>query len=164
MRAPHRCACAPSQAKQNSKLTEDAAYERTFGEYNEKKKTYGFTVDHLAYLNAFPLVAYAIGVIIFSQIGERFGRKAVFYSMNCICIIGVAICYAGRTYAWALAGRMIINLHVGAEAWLVPMWLAEIVPAAVRGSSKSNAVETPAYYQLSRPHLHLPTHCTYVPP
>ncbi|KAK6844384.1 general substrate transporter [Apiospora arundinis] len=110
------------------------AYERIFGEYNEKTKKYGFTVDHLAYLNAFPLVAYAVGVIIFSQVGERFGRRAVFYSMNCICIIGVAICYAGRNYAWALAGRMIINLHVGAEAWLVPMWLAEIVPAAVRGS------------------------------
>ncbi|KAK8112358.1 aldehyde dehydrogenase [Apiospora kogelbergensis] len=121
------------------------AYERTFGEYNEKKKTYGFTVDHLAYLNAFPLVAYAIGVIIFSQIGERFGRKAVFYSMNCICIIGVAICYAGRTYAWALAGRMIINLHVGAEAWLVPMWLAEIVPAAVRGSNFDTVVAIYAF-------------------
>ncbi|KAK7919940.1 general substrate transporter [Apiospora marii] len=110
------------------------AYERIFGEYNAKTKKYEFTVDHLAYLNAFPLVAYAFGVIVFSQIGERFGRRAVFYSMNCICIIGVAICYAGRSYAWALTGRIIINLHVGAEAWLVPMWLAEIVPAAVRGS------------------------------
>ncbi|KAK7978745.1 aldehyde dehydrogenase [Apiospora saccharicola] len=107
---------------------------RIFGEYNAKTKKSGFTVDHLAYLNAFPLVAYAVGVIAFSQIGERFGRKAVFYSMNCICIIGVAICYVGRSYAWALTGRIIINLHVGAEAWLVPMWLAEIVPAAVRGS------------------------------
>lgn len=72
--------------------------------------------------------------------GERFGRRVVFYGMNCICISGVAICYAGTSYAAALLGRMIINLHIGAEAWLIPMWIAEMVPAAVRGSSKSSSL------------------------
>ncbi|KAH7324253.1 general substrate transporter [Stachybotrys elegans] len=110
------------------------AYERAFGQYDEKTERFGFTVARLAYLNSFPLITYAIGVIAAGQIGERWGRRVVFYGMNCICTIGVGICYAARSYETALVGRMIINLHVGAEAWLVPMWLAEIVPAAVRGS------------------------------
>ena len=60
--------------------------------------------------------------------------------MNSICLVGIALCYAGRTYAVALVGRMIVYGHVGAEAWLVVMWLAEILPAAIRGSSMSNTV------------------------
>jgi len=107
-----------------------------FGTYSESLDSYTIDANRLAFLNSFPLIAYALGVIGATFIGERFGRRIVFFGMNIICSTGVIICYTGRTYALALLGRMIINIHVGAEAYLVPMWLAEIVPAAIRGSSK----------------------------
>ena len=103
-----------------------------------------FTADRLAFLNSFPLITYGLGVIAASFVGEHFGRKVTFYGMNSICLIGVGICYGGRTYALALVGRMIVNIHVGAEAWLIVMWLAEIVPAAVRGSSTSSLYTSPS--------------------
>lgn len=54
--------------------------------------------------------------------------------MNLICIVGCVICITSKSYGQMLAGRMVIYIHVGIEAWLVPMYQAEIVPAAVRGS------------------------------
>lgn len=58
--------------------------------------------------------------------------------MNCICITGVSICYTAHTYAQFLVGRMLVMMHVGMEAWLIPMFMAEIVPAAIRGSMVSS--------------------------
>ncbi|MCP6379708.1 sugar porter family MFS transporter, partial [Klebsiella pneumoniae] len=83
------------------------AYERVFGQPNAKG-VYGFTADRLAMLNSLPLLTYAIGVIGASFLGERWGRRVVFWGMNAICLVGIALCYAGRTYAVALVGRMIV--------------------------------------------------------
>jgi MFS transporter, SP family, sugar:H+ symporter len=68
-----------------------------------------------------------------SFVGERFGRRVVFVALNSICMVGTAICYSSQTYGQILAGRMIIQMHTGMQAWLVPMFQAEIVPAAIRG-------------------------------
>lgn len=54
--------------------------------------------------------------------------------MNLICIVGCILCITATTYGHMLAGRMVIYLHVGIEAWLVPMFQAEIVPASIRGA------------------------------
>ncbi|KAH7026648.1 low-affinity glucose transporter HXT1 [Microdochium trichocladiopsis] len=110
------------------------AYEEQFGEWNPKKQVWEFTPSRLAYLNSFPLITYALGVFLASFVGERYGRKTVFISMNSICLVGVIVAYTGRNYTEALVGRLVINIHVGMEAWLVPMWTAEIVPSAIRGS------------------------------
>ncbi|VUC32433.1 unnamed protein product [Clonostachys rosea] len=109
-------------------------FERRFGDFLESEGQYGFTASKLAYLNSFPLISYAIGVVVASQIGERFGRKPVFIGMNFICMTGLIVVLTAKSYGQILAGRMILNLHVGTEAWLVPMYQAELVPAAVRGS------------------------------
>lgn len=110
------------------------AFERKFGEFLPAQDRYGFTSSKLAYLNSFPLITYAIGVIVGSLIGERFGRKKLFVGMNFICIAGTVVCLTSKSYGQMLAGRMILYIHVGMEAWLIPMFQAEIVPAAVRGS------------------------------
>uniref|UniRef100_A0A8H7KAI1 Major facilitator superfamily (MFS) profile domain-containing protein n=1 Tax=Bionectria ochroleuca TaxID=29856 RepID=A0A8H7KAI1_BIOOC len=110
------------------------AYERQFGEKNAKTGEWEFSATRLAMLNSLPLITYAIGVVGASFIGERYGRRIVFVIINSFCLAGIALSYAGKSFDYAMAGRMIIQLHVGGEAWLVPMWMAEVVPAAVRGS------------------------------
>jgi MFS transporter, SP family, sugar:H+ symporter len=89
---------------------------------------------NLSLLNSLPLVAYSIGVIIGAQVGERWGRKIVLISMNLVCITGILICITSQSYYQMLVGRMIINIHVGIEAWLVPIYQGEIVPAPIRGA------------------------------
>ncbi|CAH0021592.1 unnamed protein product [Clonostachys rhizophaga] len=93
-----------------------------------------FSATRLVMLNSLPLITYAIVVVGASFIGERYGRRIVFVIINSFCLAGIALSYAGKSFDYAMAGRMIIQLRVGGEAWLVPMWMAEVVPAAVRGS------------------------------
>ncbi|TLS27468.1 hypothetical protein PpBr36_04856 [Pyricularia pennisetigena] len=104
-----------------------------FGERNPATGKSVLTPSQLAYLNSIPLVTYAVGVVVASQLSERFGRKMVFFLMNSICISGVAISYTSTSYGQILAGRMILQTHIGMEAALVPMYMAEIVPSAIRG-------------------------------
>lgn len=68
-----------------------------------------------------------------AQVGERWGRKVVLVGMNLVCIVGCLVCITAKSYNQMLVGRMVVYIHVGVEAWLVPMYQAEIVPAAVRG-------------------------------
>jgi MFS family permease len=125
-----------------------SAYERQFGEKNAKTGEWEFSATRLAMLNSLPLVTYAIGVVGASFIGERYGRRIVFVIINSFCLAGIALSYAGKSFDYAMAGRMIIQLHVGGEAWLVPMWMAEVVPAAVRGSSKLTNRSPPFFQDL----------------
>ncbi|WYZ43122.1 hypothetical protein EsH8_VI_000821 [Colletotrichum jinshuiense] len=109
-------------------------FEERFGDYIPAKKAYGFTSNKLAYMNSFPLLIYAIGVIVGAQIGERWGRRLVFILTNIVCMAGTIVVFTAKSYTQLLAGRMMVNFHVGMEAFLIPMFQAEIAPAAVRGS------------------------------
>ncbi|KAH7374826.1 general substrate transporter [Plectosphaerella cucumerina] len=109
-------------------------FERKFGEWLPGQDRHGFTSAKLSYLNSLPLISYSLGVIFGAQVGEKWGRKLVLVTMNLVCIIGCLVCITSKSYSQMLVGRMIIYIHVGIEAWLVPMYQAEIVPAAVRGT------------------------------
>lgn len=53
--------------------------------------------------------------------------------MMIICLIGTIVSYTAETFAAALIGRMIVNGYAGMEGCVVPMFQAEISPAAIRG-------------------------------
>ncbi|KAF6799509.1 sugar transporter [Colletotrichum musicola] len=109
-------------------------YEKQFGERNTKTGKFFISAPRLAYLNSFPLITYGIGIVIGSLISERWGRRIVVAVMNVVCVGGVVLSCLAKTYQQALGGRLVLYLHVGMEAYLVPMYMAEIVPAAIRGS------------------------------
>lgn len=82
-------------------------------------------------------------MVIASQISERWGRRIVLVVMNTICIAGALLSVFATDYGQTLGGRMLIRLHVGMEAYLVPMYIAELVPPAVRGSSTLAEMASP---------------------
>lgn len=106
-----------------------------FGTYNKAKKEWGFSPQHLSFLNSLGDPAKGLGTIIGFLIGENFGRKPCFICMQFMALAGIAVTYSAKTYAQALAGRMIVQCFVGWEDWLVPMFLAELAPASVRGAT-----------------------------
>ncbi|KAF2143939.1 uncharacterized protein K452DRAFT_350295 [Aplosporella prunicola CBS 121167] len=109
-------------------------FEKRFGTYDASTKAWTISSTNLALLNSSPLVTNAAGIFLASLIGERFGRRAVLICMELICITGLVVSYTAKHYNQILAGRMIVHGHVGMECWLIPMWLAELVPAPIRGA------------------------------
>lgn len=86
-----------------------------FGERDPATGKSALTPSQLAYLNSIPLITYAVGVVVASQLSERFGRKIVFLLMNSICMSGVAVSYTSTSYGQILAGRMMLQTHIGME-------------------------------------------------
>ncbi|KIW29629.1 uncharacterized protein PV07_05432 [Cladophialophora immunda] len=110
-----------------------AAFVKQFGEYNEKTHKYKIDATYLSFLNSFPLLVYVAGILIATLIGNRWGRRLVFCLMQLMCITGIAVTYSAKSFGQVLAGRCLVQAHIGMLEWLIPMYQAEIVPAAIRG-------------------------------
>lgn len=54
--------------------------------------------------------------------------------MQFVVIIGIAVSYSATTFGGALAGRVLVQCFVGWDNFLVPMFLAEVSPTALRGA------------------------------
>ncbi|CAI7564592.1 unnamed protein product [Penicillium pancosmium] len=110
------------------------AYEKRFGTYNPETKTWGFTTQHLSFLNSLGLPAKCVGAVIGLLVAEKFGRRISYLVMQFVVLVGIAVSYSATAYGGALAGRILVQCFVGWDNFLVPMFLAEISPAALRGA------------------------------
>ncbi|PWY81011.1 aldehyde dehydrogenase [Aspergillus eucalypticola CBS 122712] len=111
------------------------SFEKQFGTYDSSTGEYGFSTQHLAFLNSLGLLTKAAGTFIGWAIGEYYGRRTCFIGMQLMCIIGISVSYSATTFGQILAGRMIVQCFIGWEDWLVPMFLGEICPTVVRGAT-----------------------------
>ena len=114
-------------------LSYDLAFVNRFGTYNPKTKKFAITPKNLSLLNSLPRITFGLGIVFGGLVGERFGRRPVYILMLLICEVGTIISYLSRNFGQILAGRMLNQMYIGMEAWLVPMFHAEIVPAPIRG-------------------------------
>jgi hypothetical protein len=68
-----------------------SAYKKWFGSYNPKRKEWGFSAEHLAFLNSLGLPTKCMGALCGLLVAERFGRRISYISMQSIVIIGIAV-------------------------------------------------------------------------
>ncbi|CAK7224707.1 hypothetical protein SBRCBS47491_005641 [Sporothrix bragantina] len=67
-------------------------------------------------------------------IAERWGRWIVFVIMQLGTLVGVTLLFTAHSFVQIVCGRVVLTMFSGWHDWLVPMYLAEIVPGPVRGS------------------------------
>ena len=111
------------------------AFQHRFGDVcNAKTGVCTIGTSHLSMLNSLPFVPFGISLPIAAIIGNRYGRRIIYILMNVVCLVGAGVTYSAKTYGQILAGRCIINIYTGFEAWLVPLFLAELVNPKIRGA------------------------------
>jgi SP family sugar:H+ symporter-like MFS transporter len=110
------------------------AFIERFGTYNPKTKKFVISPKNLSLLNSLPRITFGLGIVMGGLLGESFGRRPVYILMLLICEIGTIISYFAKNFAQILAGRMLNQMYIGMEGWLVPMFHAEIIPAPIRGA------------------------------
>lgn len=74
-----------------------------------------------------------IGSVICACVGEQIGRRGMVVFSAMIWIIGCAIQTAANNRVSLAFGRIIASIGIGSASSTVPMYLAEMVPANVRG-------------------------------
>uniref|UniRef100_L2FA92 Sugar transporter n=1 Tax=Colletotrichum fructicola (strain Nara gc5) TaxID=1213859 RepID=L2FA92_COLFN len=109
------------------------SFQHRFGDICDAKGVCKISTTRLSLLNSIPFIAYALGLPFASTIGETYGRRAVYVLMNLICIAGVCVTYTSQSFGQILAGRCIVHIYTGMESWLIPLFIAEVVPAKIRG-------------------------------
>ncbi|OAA57395.1 General substrate transporter [Niveomyces insectorum RCEF 264] len=81
-----------------------------------------------------PLAGWIIGCALASLLTSRFGRRKTIMVICVIALVGMVIQCAAHNY-WALmVGRIVNALSMGIEANCIPMYMAELAPAAIRGA------------------------------
>ena len=90
--------------------------------------------EKLSQLGALGTPCRAVFILAALFIGERYGRWVVFVLMQLGSATGVVIMFTATTFHQVLAGRMVLSAFSGWHDWLIPMYMAEIVPSPVRGA------------------------------
>lgn len=75
----------------------------------------------------------AIATLISGSLSEIFGRKTMIQIAAIIFLAGIAAIYVADNYAWVLFGRLTQGVGVGIVTIVIPLYLAESLPAEIRG-------------------------------
>jgi MFS family permease len=82
---------------------------------------------------SFILIGATIGAIVGGELADRIGRKITLFLTIVICAAGTLMFGMGESYAMLLAGRAVIGFAIGVISVVVPLYIAEISPAKMRG-------------------------------
>src|SRR5664280_881398 len=80
------------------------------------------------------LVGAVIGAVIGGALADRFGRRRLIILAGIIftaSAIGTAL---APTVTWLITGRIVTGIAIGIASFISPMYIAELVPAKVRGA------------------------------
>ncbi|WP_213989121.1 sugar porter family MFS transporter [Sodalis sp. dw_96] len=71
----------------------------------------------------------ALGAIVSGRFADYMGRKKVILCLALIFVFGSLACAFSANAQWMIVSRLILGLAVGGAAAVVPIYIAEIVPA-----------------------------------
>lgn len=83
------------------------AFEKQFGEWDPKKKTYYLPTWWLSIFNAVPFVAFFFGILTGSMISKRFGRRMCVFAMSCWALMSASVIISSKNRDQMLAGRIL---------------------------------------------------------
>jgi SP family galactose:H+ symporter-like MFS transporter len=80
------------------------------------------------------LVGAVLGAALGGALAERFGRRAMIIVAGLIFTVSALGTAFAPTVAWLIAVRIASGIGIGIASFISPMYIAEIVPARVRGA------------------------------
>ncbi|WP_327355599.1 MFS transporter [Streptomyces sp. NBC_01304] len=97
------------------------------------KPTFGLSTTEVGWLGAIAFIGTAVGLVVFGDLSDRFGRKVIFV-INLVFFVVAAAASAFVTEVWQLMiARFFIGVAVGMDIPTSHAFLAEIAPKARRG-------------------------------
>ncbi|CAI7590145.1 unnamed protein product [Penicillium crustosum] len=109
------------------------AFEKRFGVYDAKAKTWALDTQWKSYFNGLPYLTFACGVIIGSFISARFGRRWCMFTMSIYALATATITTTSQSSDQILAARILNYIYIGMELSVVPVFQSEIAPTQIRG-------------------------------
>lgn len=99
------------------------------------RRTIPMTDDQMGIIVGAVLAGGLLGTLITGYLSDRFGRRSMIIVACLVFYIGISLILLANSYVALLLSRLTLGVGVGIVAVTVPLYLAEIVPAAIRGKS-----------------------------
>ncbi|MGI8436126.1 MAG: sugar porter family MFS transporter [Chthoniobacterales bacterium] len=80
------------------------------------------------------LVGAVMGAVMGGALAGRFGRRGMIILAGMIFTVSAIGTALAPTVAWLIAARVVSGIAIGIASFISPMYIAELVPAKVRGS------------------------------
>ncbi|GHH29892.1 MFS transporter [Streptomyces rubradiris] len=97
------------------------------------KPAFALTSFEVGWLGAIAFIGTAVGLVVFGDLSDRFGRKVIFV-VNLVFFVVASVASAFVTEVWQLMiARFLIGVAVGMDIPTSHAFLAEIAPKARRG-------------------------------
>ena len=80
------------------------------------------------------LVGAVIGAVFGGALTDRFGRRTMIMLAGIIFAVSAACTALAPTVAWLINARIASGIGIGIASFISPMYIAELVPAKVRGA------------------------------
>jgi SP family arabinose:H+ symporter-like MFS transporter len=95
-----------------------------------------FRLDPLAvgWVVGSALLGCVAGVLVVGRLTDRFGRRRMFVASALIFLLSALWCYAAPSVSQLVMARIAGGIGVGFASLLVPVYIAEISPAKIRGA------------------------------
>jgi sugar porter (SP) family MFS transporter len=88
-------------------------------------------------LTSILLIGAMIGALAAGRISDRVGRRPTVLGTAALFVAGVALAAFSPDYATLVAARVVIGVAVGSASMVVPLYIGELVPPAIRGAMVS---------------------------
>ena len=96
-------------------------------------KQFNVSAEYASWAVTSSLIGYIIGSLLYSRVGDRFGRKAGLYLSVSTFSVGAFISGFSPNMEWLIFWRLIAGMGIGAEISLATTYLGELSPAKLRG-------------------------------
>ena len=80
------------------------------------------------------LIGAVIGAVIGGALADRFGRRRLIILAGIIFTFSAIGTALAPTVTWLIIGRIVTGIAIGMASFVSPMYIAELVPAKVRGA------------------------------
>jgi len=97
------------------------------------QKQFNLTAVEEGWFVSSALIGSIVGVAISGELSDRFGRKKLLVLSSVLFFVSALGCTLLPSSFWIIAFRMLGGVGIGVASMIVPLYISEIAPAAIRG-------------------------------
>nr|ADP37160.1 putative ERD6-like transporter [Vitis vinifera] len=97
----------------------------------------GLSVAEYSVFGSILTIGGIVGAVICGKITDLFGRRGTMWFSDIFCLMGWLAIALAKDYWWLDLGRLSIGFGIGLICYVVPVYIAEIMPKNIRGGFTS---------------------------